>query len=70
VFTGKYAQVFSRKPFEFLLEQEREKTKQAEQKGLQEGVIKVARNLLEKGFDVETITQVSGLSREDVETLL
>jgi predicted transposase/invertase (TIGR01784 family) len=43
--------------------------KEGIEKGLEEGVAKVARNLLEKGFDIETIIQVSGLSREDIDKL-
>jgi predicted transposase/invertase (TIGR01784 family) len=51
---------------EYLLKQEREK---AEQKGVEEGLTKVARNLLRKGLDIEMIIEVSGLSREDIEKL-
>jgi predicted transposase/invertase (TIGR01784 family) len=39
------------------------------EKGLEEGVTKVVRNLLQKGFDMETIVQVSGLSKEDIDKL-
>jgi predicted transposase/invertase (TIGR01784 family) len=42
----------------------KEETAQAEEK-----VTQAARNLLEKGFDVETIIQILGLSREDIEKL-
>jgi predicted transposase/invertase (TIGR01784 family) len=59
--------------FEYLLAQEKEKTAQAEEKGIEkgieEGVARVARNLLEDGFDMEKIIRVSGLSREDIEKL-
>ncbi|MDR3280972.1 MAG: Rpn family recombination-promoting nuclease/putative transposase [Synergistaceae bacterium] len=62
--------------YEYLLAQAKEETAQAEEKaaqaeekGREEGVTKVARNLLEKGFDMETIVQASGLSREDIEKL-
>ncbi|MDR1481569.1 MAG: Rpn family recombination-promoting nuclease/putative transposase [Synergistaceae bacterium] len=58
--------------FEYLLEQEREKTEKAEKMAAvaeQEGRAKVASNLLKKGLDVNMIIEVSGLSREDIEKL-
>jgi predicted transposase/invertase (TIGR01784 family) len=58
---------------EYLLEQERKKTEKmvaiAGQNGIKEGLIKVARNLLKKGLDIDMIIEVSGLSREDIEKL-
>jgi predicted transposase/invertase (TIGR01784 family) len=62
---------------EYLLAQAREEASRAEEKGIEKGlekgiekgVAKAARNLLEKGFDMETIIQASGLSREDIEKL-
>jgi predicted transposase/invertase (TIGR01784 family) len=39
------------------------------EKGKKEEVAEVARNLLEKGFDMETVIQVSGLAREDIDKL-
>jgi predicted transposase/invertase (TIGR01784 family) len=54
---------------EYLLAQAKEEAAQAEEKGIEKGVVKVARNLLEKGFDMETVIQVSGLSMEDIEKI-
>jgi SOS response regulatory protein OraA/RecX len=51
--------------YEYLLAQAEERAARAEEKAM----ATVARNLLGKGFDMETIIQVSGLSREDIEKL-
>jgi predicted transposase/invertase (TIGR01784 family) len=57
---------------EYLLAQAKEEAAQAKDEAAraeEKAVAKVARNLLEKGFDMETIIQASGLSREDIEKL-
>jgi DNA topoisomerase VI subunit B len=54
--------------FGYLLPQAEEKATQEQEKAEQK-IAQVARNLLGKGIDTETIIQTLGLSREDVEKL-
>jgi predicted transposase/invertase (TIGR01784 family) len=43
--------------------------KQVLRKGEREGKIEAARRMIEKGFDLETIAEITGLTREQVEKL-
>jgi|GEM_PF-2294424 len=39
------------------------------QKGIQEGTLKVAKNMILAGFDIETIEKITGLSPKQIEQL-
>jgi predicted transposase/invertase (TIGR01784 family) len=43
--------------------------KKGRKEGLKEGKIEMARKLKEKGFDIEVISETSGLSKEEIEKL-
>lgn len=44
----------------------KEGIKEGMKEGMKEGIKRTARNMLEKGFDEETIMEVTGLSKEEL----
>lgn len=47
----------------------KEGIKEGMKEGMKEGVKQIARNMLEKGFDEETIMDVTGLTKEEIRRL-
>lgn len=48
---------------------EAERLAEAEEKGMEKGKKEDARKMKEKGFDIDTISEITGLSREEIERL-
>lgn len=38
----------------------------AREEGIKEGAIKIAKNMLKKGIDIDTIIEVTGLTKEEI----
>ena len=43
--------------------------KEGKEEGIKEGIAEVAKKLKDKNVDIETITEVTGLSKEEIEKL-
>ena len=41
----------------------------AREEGIKEGAIKIAKNMLKKGIDIDTIIEVTGLTKEEIEEI-